>query len=114
MSSTKVTKVSFLILSFWELEEIAQNRLNKFITYSIKLHIYFSQCGYPHKLVGSSLHRVNKCTQLEVLSNSQHPDSNKENQSLFCIIEFNLTNVPVQEWIREYGQFYIGVQVHVF
>ena len=53
----------------------------EFIRHSVKLYIDFSQYGYPHKLVNSSLHRANKCTQLEVLSNSRNPDSTKDNTS---------------------------------
>ena len=40
----------------------------------------------------------NKCTQKEVLLNSRK--STKETDSLFCIIEYNPTNPPIQEWIR--------------
>ena len=71
----------------------------EFIRHSIKLYIYFSQCGYPPELVTPSLLRVNKCSQAEALSNSRN--STKENNSLFCIIKYNPTNPSIQEWIKE-------------
>ena len=46
-----------------------------------------------------SLLRVNKYTQQEALSNSRN--STKENNSFFCSIEYDPTNPPIQEWIKE-------------
>ena len=64
--------------------------------------IYSSQCGYPHNLTGTSLHRVNKCSQLEALSSSRNTEKNKDNQSLFCVTELNPTKPPILEWIKKF------------
>ena len=70
------------------------------IKHSVQLLSYLSLRGYSPNLTIPALHRCDNITQLDALANKEKKDDS-DNNSLFCITEFNPLNPPVNEWIHE-------------
>ena len=62
--------------------------------------------GYPPNLTIPALHRCNNISQREALLPKEKNDS--DDDSLFCITEFNPLYPPISEWIHE---SFTGAQV---
>ena len=72
----------------------------EFVKHSVHLLSYLSLRGYLTTLTIPALHRCNSITQHEALMPKEEENSNNDN-SLFCITEFNPLNPLIQEWINE-------------
>ena len=101
-----------LIDDIWGILRGTEQELNTFVDYcnsfqfvkhSVKLHSYLSLRGYPPNLTIPVLHRCNNTTQHEALLTKQKEKSEFDDNSLFCITEFNPLNTPIQKWIQELG-----------
>ena len=69
-----------------------------FMKYSIYLYSYLSMRGYSHELITPALLRANQISQTQAL---QENTPSTEKDSLYCIIDYNPTNPPIKEWIKQ-------------
>ena len=72
---------------------------SEFISGSIRIALHLILRGYPEKLVFDLLLKVNRLSQIDALSQTNHPsDDNK----LFLILDYNPSNPPLRSYISEY------------
>ena len=69
-----------------------------FMKHSIHLYSYLSMRGYPHELIIPALLKANRISQQEALCESS---TNKNTDNLYCIVDYNPTNPPIKEWIKQ-------------
>ena len=80
----------------------------EFIKHSAQLLSFLSLRGYPPNLTIPALHHCNNITQCEALLPKVN-EKNSDDNSLFCITEFNPLNPLLENGLMTCDQFYIEV-----
>ena len=71
-----------------------------FIENGLKLFTYFSNRGYPTKLITEAFLKVNKLHRKEILQGGKEESVSPE-KKLFLILDYNPSLPPIREWLLE-------------